>query len=104
MSHVSSYDDMDYVKRVCDHVINSVNMSETVNRVVVTSSIAAVMSETDIQELVRRPVLYEDRYPDEQNPNRQTNRGQGYSMGKVLAEKIVIINHIFRRTIMYGDC
>ena len=104
LSHVSSYDDMGYVKRVCDHVINSVNMSETVNRVVVTSSIAAVMSETDIQELVRRPVLYEDRYPDEQNPNRQTNRGQGYSMGKVLAEKIVIINHIFRRTIMSGDC
>ena len=87
LSHVSSYDDMDYVKMVCDHVINSVNQSETVNRVVVTSSIAAVMSETDTQELVRRPVLYEDRYPDEQNPNRQTNRGQGYSMGKVLAER-----------------
>ena len=79
---------MDYVKMVCDHVINSVNQSETVNRVVVTSSIAAVMSETDTQELVRRPVLYEDRYPDEQNPNRQTNRGQGYSMGKVLAERV----------------
>ena len=87
LSHVSSYDDMDYVKMVCDHVINSVNQSDSVNRVVVTSSIAAVMSETDIQELVRRPVLYEDRYPDEQNPNRQTNRGQGYSMGKVLAER-----------------
>ncbi|MEJ6593028.1 MAG: NAD-dependent epimerase/dehydratase family protein [SAR86 cluster bacterium] len=87
LSHVSSYDDMDYVKMVCDHVINSVNLSDSVNRVVVTSSIAAVMSETDIQELVRRPVLYEDRYPDEQNPNRQTNRGQGYSMGKVLAER-----------------
>ena len=87
LSHVSSYDDMDYVKMVCDHVIKSVNESETVNRVVVTSSIAAVMSETDTQELVRRPVLFEDRYPDEQNPNRQTNRGQGYSMGKVLAER-----------------
>lgn len=87
LSHVSSYDDMDYVKMVCDHVINSVNQSDSVNRVVVTSSIAAVMSETDIQELVRRPVLYEDPYPDEQNPNRQTNRGQGYSMGKVLAER-----------------
>ncbi|MFT4796813.1 MAG: nucleoside-diphosphate-sugar epimerase [Candidatus Azotimanducaceae bacterium] len=87
LSHVSSYDDMDYVKRVCDHVINSVNQSETVNRVVVTSSIAAVMSESDMQELVRRPVLYEDRYPDEQNPKRVANRGQGYSMGKVLAER-----------------
>ena len=71
LSHVSSYDDMDYVKKVCDHVINSVNLSQTVNRVVVTSSIAAVISESDMQELVRRPVLYEDRYPDEQNPKRQ---------------------------------
>ncbi|MEZ7973171.1 MAG: NAD-dependent epimerase/dehydratase family protein [Pseudomonadales bacterium] len=40
-----------------------------------------------LQELVRRPVLYEDRYPDEQNPKRVANRGQGYSMGKVLAER-----------------
>jgi nucleoside-diphosphate-sugar epimerase len=87
LSHVSTYDDMDYVKTVCDHVINSVNMSETVNRVVVTSSIAAVISEQDMQELVRRPVLYEDRYPDEQNPKRLPERGQGYSMGKVLAER-----------------
>jgi len=88
LSHVSSYDDMDYVKKVCDHVINSVNQSETVNRVAVTSSVAAVMSEQDVQELVRRPVLYEDRYPDEQNPKRLANRGQGYSMGKVLAERM----------------
>ena len=86
LSHVSTYDDLDYVKKVCDHVINSVNQSETVNRVIVTSSIAAVISEQDIQELVRRPVLYEDRYPDEQNPKRLPERGQGYSMGKVLAE------------------
>jgi dihydroflavonol-4-reductase len=87
LSHVSTYDDQDYVKTVCDHIIDSVNSSETVNRVVVTSSIAAVISETDLQELVRRPVLYEDRYPDEQNPKRTPERGQGYSMGKVLAER-----------------
>ena len=87
LSHVSTYDDLDYVKKVCDHVINSVNQSKTVNRVIVTSSIAAVISEQDIQELVRRPVLYEDRYPDEQNPKRLPERGQGYSMGKVLAER-----------------
>jgi nucleoside-diphosphate-sugar epimerase len=87
LSHVSTYDDQDYVKKVCDHVINSVNISETVNRVVVTSSIAAVISEQDMQELVRRPVLDEDRYPDEHNPKRSPERGQGYSMGKVLAER-----------------
>jgi len=87
LSHVSTYDDQDYVKKVCDHIINSVNLSETVNRVVVTSSIAAVISEQDLQEFVRRPVLYEDRYPDEQNPKRSPERGQGYSMGKILAER-----------------
>ena len=38
VSHVSDYDDQDYVKRVCDHIINSVNGSETVTRVIVTSS------------------------------------------------------------------
>jgi nucleoside-diphosphate-sugar epimerase len=46
-----------------------------------------VLSEADIQELARRPVIYEDRYPDERNPKRTPERGQGYSMGKVLAER-----------------
>lgn len=87
LSHVSTYDDEVYVKRVCDHIIESVNLSGSVNRVVVTSSIAAVISEQDMQELVRRPVLFEGRYPDEQNPNRTTARGQGYSIGKVIAER-----------------
>ena len=87
ISHVSTYDDHEYVRRVCDHIINSVNKSETVTRVVVTSSIAAVISEMDLQELVRRPVLYEDRYPDEQNPKRTPERGQGYSMGKIIAQR-----------------
>ena len=87
VSHVSTYDDLAYVQRVCDHVIGSVNDSGSVSRVVVTSSIAAMLSEVDIQELVRRPVIYEDRYPDEQNPKRTPERGQGYSMGKVIAER-----------------
>lgn len=87
VSHVSTYEDQDYVQMVCDHVINSINLSETVNRVVVTSSIAGVLGESDVQELVKRPVLYEDRYPDEQNPKRSAKSGQGYSMGKILAER-----------------
>ena len=85
VSHISTYEDHEYVKKVCDHIINSVNKSETVNRVVVTSSVAAVMSEMDLDELVRRPVLYEDRYPDDLNPRRTPER-QGYSMGKIIAE------------------
>ena len=87
LSHVSDYDDADYVRRVCDHIIASVNQSESVSRVVVTSSIAAVMSEVDLQEYVRRPVFYEDRYPDDMNPKRSPAKGQGYSIGKVLAER-----------------
>jgi nucleoside-diphosphate-sugar epimerase len=87
LSHVSDYDDADYVRRVCDHIIASINRSESVSRVVVTSSIAAVMSEVDLQEYVRRPVFYEDRYPDEMNPKRSAAKGQGYSIGKVIAER-----------------
>jgi nucleoside-diphosphate-sugar epimerase len=87
ISHVSSYDDQDYVRRTCDHIIASVDAAKTVSRVVVTSSIAAVISEADIHELERRPVCYEDRYPDEQNPKRTPQRGQGYSMGKIVAQR-----------------
>ncbi len=88
VSHVSNYDDHEYVKMVCDHIIESVNKSETITRVIVTSSIAAVISEADLQELVRRPVCFEDRYPDEQNPKRTPERGQGYSMGKIIAQRV----------------
>ena len=87
VSHVSDYDDQDYVRRTCDHIIASVNGSGSVTRVVVTSSVAAVISEVDLQEMARRPVFYEDRYPDESNPKRTPERGQGYSMGKVIAER-----------------
>lgn len=86
VSHVSTYDDVDYVRRTCDHVIASVETSGTVRRVVVTSSIAAVISEADINELARRPVIDEDRQPDEDNPKRTAERGQGYSIGKVIAQ------------------
>ena len=85
MSHVSDYTDHAYIKRVCDHIIQSVNASGTVSRVIVTSSVAAVISEMDLEEIGRRPVFYEDRYPDDANPKR-TAQSQGYSMGKILAE------------------
>jgi len=86
LSHVSDYNDADYVRRVCDHIVSSINHSGSVNRVVVTSSIAAIISEGDINELVRRPVLYEDRYPDETSPKRTAQRGHGYAIGKVIAQ------------------
>jgi nucleoside-diphosphate-sugar epimerase len=87
VSHVSGYEDQDYIRRTCDHIIASVNGSGSVGRVVVTSSVAAVISEMDLQEVARRPVFYEGRYPDELNPKRTPERGQGYSMGKLVAER-----------------
>jgi len=87
VSHVSDYNDQDYVARTCAHIIASVNGSGSVTRVVVTSSIAAVISEADIHEVTRRPVFYEDRFPDELNPRRTPERGQGYSMAKLVAER-----------------
>jgi nucleoside-diphosphate-sugar epimerase len=88
VSHVSTYDDADYVRRTCEHIIRSIDRSESVRRVVLTSSVAAVISEADITELVRRPVLDEDRSPDESNPKRTPERGQGYSIGKVIAQHV----------------
>ncbi len=87
VSRVSDYTDHSYIKRVCDHIIRSVNESGTVARVIVTSSVAAVVSEMDLEEIARRPVFYEDRYPDDSNPKR-TAQSQGYSMGKILAENL----------------
>jgi nucleoside-diphosphate-sugar epimerase len=87
VAHISDYNDQDYVRRTCDHIIASINGSRSIGRVIVTSSVAAVISEMDLQEVVRRPVFYEDRYPDETNPKRSPERGQGYSMGKLIAER-----------------
>jgi len=87
VSHVSGYEDQDYVRRTCAHIIASIEGSGSVTRVVVTSSIAAVISEMDLKEIMRRPVFYEDRFPDELNPKRTPDRGQGYSMGKLVAER-----------------
>ena len=74
--------------RVCNHIIESVNQSESVTRVVVTSSLASIMTEGDINELKRRPVIYEDRSPVPDHPKRTPERGHGYAMGKELAENI----------------
>lgn len=87
VSHVSDYNDADYVRRVCAHIIQSINRAETVSRVIVTSSIAAILTEGDIRELVRRPVLYEDRNPDESHPKRTPERGHGYAIGKLIAQR-----------------
>jgi len=88
ISHVSGYADQDHILRVSQDLIDSIERSGSVRRVVVTSSVAAIISEMDLQELVRRPVFDEDRYPDESNPKRTPERGQGYSMGKLAIERV----------------
>jgi nucleoside-diphosphate-sugar epimerase len=88
VAHLSTYDDQEYVRRTCEHVIASIEASGSVRRVVLTSSLAAIISEADINELIRRPIVDEDRRPDESNPKRTAERGQGYSMGKVAAEQM----------------
>ncbi len=87
VSHVNDYNDADAVQRICDHIIASVNAAGTVSRVVVTSSVAAVISDGDIKELIRRPVLYEDRYPMETHPKFTPARGFGYARGKLIAQR-----------------
>ena len=57
VSHVSRYDDLDYVRMVCDHTIASIDRSETVGRVIVTSSLATVLTDAAPEEWVRRPAL-----------------------------------------------
>ncbi len=87
VSHVSDYTDLDQVRMVCDHLIESVNKSRTVTRVVVTSSVAAVIAETDINEWTRRPVFYEDRYPDAYDSRRTAGLPGGYSNAKIVAQR-----------------
>lgn len=71
------------------HMVDSINKSGTVSRLIYTSSIAAVISELDTQELIKRPVLYEDRYPDESNQARFEHlEATGYSVGKVASERL----------------
>lgn len=86
-SHISDYADLAAAKAVADHMIASINGSGTVGRIIVTSSLAAVITEVDNDEVARRPVIYEDRYPDEANPDRSTANGQGYSMCKLLVDR-----------------
>jgi len=87
ISHVSDYGDHDYIRSVCAHIIDSIDRADSISRVVVTSSVAAVISEMDLNEIVKRPVFDENRYPDDSNPKR-TAASQGYSMGKVIAESV----------------
>ena len=86
VSHVSDYSDDEYVRATCEHIVQSINNSGTVSRLIFTSSIAGIISEISLSELVSRPVLYEDRYPNEED-ERRTHRNQGYSISKNFSDE-----------------
>lgn len=86
VSHVSDYANEDYVRDTCEHIVQSINKSGTVSRLIFTSSIAGIISEISLSELVKRPVLYEDRYPNEED-ERRTHRNQGYSISKNFSDE-----------------
>ena len=83
VSHVSTYDDQDYMRGVCEHIIASVNQSETVNRVVVTSSVAAIISEADLQELVRRQYFTRTDIPMKRTPSELLNADKAILWAKL---------------------
>ena len=60
-------------KNSVESIIDSINKSGTVSRFVYTSSCAAVMSESDREQFIKRPVFYDGRYPDYKNPAFQQN-------------------------------
>ena len=60
-------------KNSVESIIDSINKSGTVSRLVYTSSCAAVMSESDREQFIKRPVFYDGRYPDYKNPAFQQN-------------------------------
>ena len=70
VSHLPDYESPEHVQATCDHIVASINNSKSVNRLIFTSSIAGIISEISLSELVKRPVLYEDRYPDESDKRR----------------------------------
>lgn len=71
------------------YIIDSINKSKTVTRLIYTSSVAAVIHEVSVQEYVNRPVFYEGRYPDGSNPKRKNLKFNGYSVAKVQSEILV---------------
>ena len=88
VSHVSTYDDQDYVKSVCDHLIASVEKSGSVH----PRGRHVQRRRGDVRGRHRRNSCAgrsatRTAIRTSRNPKRTPDRGQGYSMGKVIAER-----------------
>jgi nucleoside-diphosphate-sugar epimerase len=77
-------------KQAVQNIIASINKSGTVMRLIYTSSCAAVMHESELDQFAKRPVFYDNRYPDFKNPNYINNpKANGYALGKLACEQTV---------------
>eukprot|EP00746_Dinoflagellata_sp_MGD_P087002 gnl/MRDRNA2_/MRDRNA2_34505_c0_seq1.p1 gnl/MRDRNA2_/MRDRNA2_34505_c0~~gnl/MRDRNA2_/MRDRNA2_34505_c0_seq1.p1 ORF type:complete len:418 (+),score=65.58 gnl/MRDRNA2_/MRDRNA2_34505_c0_seq1:109-1254(+) len=65
-------------------IVQSIQKSSTITRVIYTSSVAAIAGDTDIAELRRRPVIDEARYPNAENALGIN----GYVIGKLRSERV----------------
>ena len=91
VSHVSDYGNEDYIQEVASNLIASINASDTVCRVIFTSSTAGVGGPNINPRLPNYGtpvVMYEDRYNDEEDPGRIRARktGAAYSVSKVQSQ------------------
>ena len=74
-------------------IVASVNKSPTMVRVVYTSSIAAMVHESDLSLLEKRPVIWDGRVPGEQFTSeayKSNTAANGYAIAKILSEQAVI--------------
>eukprot|EP01050_Picozoa_sp_SAG11_P033868 SAG11_NODE_11707_length_743_cov_0.742236_1_plen_139_part_01 len=71
---------------------DSVRKSSTVCRLVYTSSIAAVLHESDLTQFVKRPVIHDARLPGEQFTSAEYKgnvSANGYAIAKISVEQAV---------------
>jgi len=77
------------VRHSLEHIVESVNKSGTVSRLIYTSSVAAVLHESDLEEFARRPVMWDGRYPGKQQTCEKYKANltaNGYALAKLGAE------------------
>jgi nucleoside-diphosphate-sugar epimerase len=87
----AQYGNEEYIQNVAANLIESINKSGTVSRVIFTSSTAGVAGPTfdpNDPGYGTGVVMYEDRYYDEDDPGRKATRetSSAYSVTKVKSE------------------
>ena len=71
-------------------ILDSIGKSATVVRLIYTSSIAGVLHESDITQYIKRPLIWDGRYPGEQFTSQEYKdnvEANGYAIAKITAEQ-----------------